>query len=251
MANAVASAPSKIKEVEIELQGHIYKVRENSNEYLALKMEFDPEKKYMFNLAEENIPREYPVMEVRDRKSYPLPHQKFKPFQNIVFTSQIIWNGSRTIIRYYDGCDSIFISKQPKEKEVVDQFIAQTKKRNFLDGSFGCNGDEKMLLLYMYICSWNAESPFRTKSANQIFIPVDKAKKASAEASKLDIMEKALLLAKEASETKMLIHAAYLGIPDTDYDSGNKLEPSEIRIEYRKAASRNPSEFIKSLAKSI
>ena len=36
-------------------------------------------------------------------------------------------------------------------------------------------------------------------------------------------MEEALKYAREAKDTKMLIHASYLGIPTMDYDSGNDL----------------------------
>lgn len=247
MADAsTKDAPVKDKFIEIELQGHKYKVKKGSNEEIYLTKEFDPDTKYMFELAVKNMPREHPIMEVVNRRTQPLPHQEFKPFQNLVYTSQIVWNGSRTVIRYYDGCSSIFVSEQPKEKDVVDQMIKQTRKRAFLEGKFGCFGDERMLLLYLYICSWNTESPFRTRTASEVFVPVDKMKKATAESKKLDLMEQAWKLAKEASETKMFIHAAYLGIPLKDYDSGNDLTPTEIRIEYRKRASANPDTFIES-----
>lgn len=246
MANAVITAPSKPKEVQVELLGHKYKVNEKSNEYNILTMEFDPGIKYMFNLAEKNMPRDYPIMEVTNKRATPAPHQEYKPFQNIVYTSQIVWNGSRAVIRYYDGCSTLFVQDQPREKDVIDQLIKQTKKRAFLEGKFGCHGDEKMLLIYLHICSWNAESPFRTRNANQIFVPVDKMKKVTAESGRLDLMEKAWKLAKEATETKMLIHAAYLGIPMKDYDSDNELTPEEIRLAYRKKASEKPDVFIES-----
>lgn len=246
MAHAVTSAPTKQKEVEVKMLGHTYKVIEKSNEYNALTMEFDPGIKYMFNLAEKNLPRENPIMEVNNKKVTPIPHQEFRPFQNIVYTSNIIWNNSRTVIRYYDGCDTLFVANQPKEKDVIDQMIKQTAKRRFLEGKFGCFGDERMLLLYMHICSWNTESPFRTRNANQIFVAVDKMKITTAESNKLDLMEKAWGFAKEASETKMLIHANFLGIPTMDYDSGNNLTEAEIRVAYRKEASRNPAAFIES-----
>ena len=115
-----------------------------------------------------------------------------------------------------------------------------------MEGKFGAFGDEKMLLRYLTICSWNGLSEFRTKSANAIFIPLDKSKQALVESSKLDQTETALQYAKEASETKMLIHAHFLGIATEDYDSGNELTPKEIRIEYRKRALRDSASFIES-----
>lgn len=241
MANATTLVAPKKDEL-VEIEGH--SVKKGSKEHIFLTTEFDADKKYMFELAEPNLERELPIIDVREKR--PLPHQKFKPYQNIVLTSQIVWNGSRVNIRYYDGCDSIFVSQQPKEKDVIDQFIKQTRVRAFLEGKFGANGDEKMLLRYMIICSWNGESEFRTRTANSIFKPLDKSRQALAEASRLDQIETALQYAKEASEPKMLIHSHYLGISKTDYDSGNDLTPKEIRTAYRQWAIKNSAEFIKS-----
>jgi len=212
--------------------------------YLA--MTFESTKKYMFELATQNMEREMPVIEVDGQRSRPIPTEKFKPYQNIVLTSQIIWKGQRRILRYYDGCTSIFADEQPKDKEEIDQFIKVTQPRAFLKGKFGAYGDEKMLLMYLNICSWNANSPFRTRAANAIFIATDTMKIASTESAKLDETERALELAKNASHTKMLIHAAYLGIPTEDYDSGNGLTPKEIRTKYRRFALQDATYFIDS-----
>lgn len=235
MADAIVLAPSKKKEEEKFLA---------EKEYLAL--EFEPHKKYMFELASPNPEREMPVIEVDGQKSRAIPTDKFKPYQNIVLTSQIIWKGQRRILRYYDGCSSIFADEQPKDKEEIDAFIKVTQPRAFLKGKFGAYGDEKMLLLYLSICSWNANSPFRTRSSNAIFIASDTVKIATAESAKLDETEKALQLAKDASKNKMLIHAAYLGIPTEDYDSGNELTDAEIRTKYRRRALQDSAHFIES-----
>ncbi len=252
MANAELTAPLKKdkrvaepkKEVKIGEGAIAETVFEDSNEHIALTQEFDIGKKYMFNLAEESPERDLPVLAIIGTKTTREPHQKFKPFQNIVFTSQIVWKGQRRMVRYYDGCDSIFVDKQPKEKDVIDQYIAQTKKRAFLEGKFGAYGDERMLLLYLNICSWNADSPFRTKTANTIFLSVNADKIATEESLKIDQIEKALEYAADASVSKMIIHANYLGIPTEDYDSGNQLTPKEIRAEYRKYALRDAKYFI-------
>lgn len=209
-----------------------------------LEQEFDPNKKYMFELAEENPVRQLPVIDMHTLR--PAPHKRFKPYQNIVMTSQIIWKGQRRGLRYYDGCDSIFIDEQPKDKDVIQQFINQTIRRQFIDGKFGCYGDERMLLLFIYSSSFNGKSEFRTRSADVIYVPVDAAKKASAGAEKLDLIEQALELSKKAPLSKMMIHADYLGIPLEDYDSGNPLEEKEIRTAYRLNASADAKNFIDS-----
>lgn len=231
-------APEKKQPAQPKEKFHLEK------EYL--EMEFDTNKKYMFELAVENLERELPVIGMIGQKARPEPHKRFKPYQNIVLTSQIIWKGQRRMIRYYDGCTTIFADEQPKEKDEINEFIAQTQRRHFNDGKFGCFGDERMLLLYLNICSWNANSPFRTRSADAIFVSVDNAKLASTEAMKLDQTERALQLAKEATFKKMMIHANYLEIPTEDYDSGNQLEEAEIRSKYRKFALRDSEKFLES-----
>lgn len=242
MANAVETAPLKKIEFVEEFEG--LKVKKDSNEHRALMQEFDATKKYVFQLAVENMENEKPVIDARTNR--PLPHKKFKPLQNLVMTSQIVWNNGRVGIRYYDGCESIFVSQQPKEKDVIDQLIQTTRKRNFLNGKMIVEGYEKQLLLYLSICSWNSDSMFRTTTSTPIFTPQNAEKMATVESDRLDKIEKAMALAREASDTKMRIHAAYLGIAMEDYDSGNELTDKEIRTEYRKAASKNPKEFIES-----
>ena len=242
MANALKEAPLKKEQEFVEIGGQ--KLVKDSNEYRALTQEFDPQKKYVFQLAAENMVTEKPVIDARTNR--PLPHKKYKPYQNLIMTSQIVWKNGRVGIRYYDGCESIFVSEQPKEKDVIDQLIQQTRRRNFLDGKLVIEGYEKMLLLYLNICSWNTDSIFRTSTANGIFTPQNADKIATVESERLDMIEEAMGYAREASTQKMLIHSAYLGIPTTDYDSGNDLTEKQIRTEYRKAASANPKLFIES-----
>ena len=115
-----------------------------------------------------------------------------------------------------------------------------------MDGKLVVEGYERMLLLYLNICSWNTDSTFRTNTANGIFTPQNADKIATVESERLDMIEEAMGYAREASTQKMLIHSAYLGIPTTDYDSGNDLTEKQIRTEYRKAASANPKLFIES-----
>lgn len=245
MADALTKeAPLTQKVKEVTLFG--VKVKEGTNEfkYLSQVDDYDTSKKYVFQLADVVAEREKPVIDART--SRPIPHRQFIPYRNLVLSSQIVWNGSRTHIRYYDGCETIFTTAQPKEKDVIDQLIQQSKRRHFQDGKLVVDGYEKMLLLFLNICSTNGESPFRVKAANGVFIPVNPDAIATVETEKMDNIEKALELAKEASEEKMRIHANYLGIATKDYDSGNDLSVKEIRATYRKYALAHAVDFIKS-----
>lgn len=258
MANApVLDAPLKKegpKKVIIEFNEGNEKenetVTEGSPEHLALTQEFNAKKKYMYELSDEVPDRDFPVILSSNagRTNIALKHRKHSPYRNIILSSQIIWNNQRRIVRYYDGCTTIFADKQPQDKETIQQLINQTNraKYKFLDGKFGALGYERMLLLFLNICSWNTYSPFRTPAADGIFKAVDQDIIANATMSKIDAMEEALKYAREATETKMLIHAAFLGIATTDWDSGNELTPNEIRAFYREEAARDPKGFIDS-----
>lgn len=236
-------ADASIKEAPTK-SGTPAKTKGPTTEELFLAQIFDPTKKYMFELAEENMPRQLPVIDFRTQK--PAPEKRFKPYRNLVMTSQIIWNGQRRGIRYYDGCDSIFIDEQPKEKESIEQFIAQTPRRAFIDGKFSVYGDERLLLLFLFASSFNQESPFRTRTASIVYKPSNSEKKATAESEKLDLSERALETAKKADLSKIMIHADYLGIPLKDFDSDNDLTELEIRTAYRREALRDPKNFLDS-----
>jgi hypothetical protein len=237
-------ANASTKEAPVNQTGAVQKTKTLSKEETFLALTFDPDIKYMFELAEPNMPRQLPVIDMHTKR--PAPEKAFKPYRNICYTSMIIWKGQRRGVRYYDGCDSIFVDEQPKDKDLIEQFIRQTPRRNFIDGKWGCNGYERMLLLYMYIASWNVESEFRTPSATVIYRPSNSAKKAAAEEEKLDLAEKALQAAKEAPYWKVLVHADYLGIPLKDFDSDNDRSEREVRTAYRREALREPKGFLES-----
>ena len=248
MADAT-TAPLKTAKADVVLtQREMEKQRLEKIADDFLKQEFDPEKRYMFELVQKVSERELPVMEVRGNRTLSIPQKKHKPFQNIVLTSQIIWKGQRRMLRYYDGCDTIFVDEQPKDKETIDQLIKQTNKDrlNFLDGTVGFLGYDKMLLMYLFACSWNQDSPFRTPTADTIFLCQNPDKVAEEEASFLDLQEEARDLAKKAPEQKMLMHSKFLGIPLTDWTSGNDLSILQIRTAYRKKALEMPQEFLAS-----
>lgn len=241
MAHAeTLTAPLKTELIDV--LGH--KVKKDSLEYDILTTEYDRNKKYVFTLASRTTPKRFPTFNMRTHR--PEPHKDFKPFQNLVMSSQIVWNGSRVNIRYYDGCESIFQSHQPKEKDVIDQLKQQTKRRNFLEGKLIVDGYDTLLLMYLNICSWNVESPFRTNTATGIFLPENSDRKADADTRRMDLMDEALALAKSADYNKMIMHSNYLGISMIDYHSGNAKTEKEIRVAYRDRALNDAANFISS-----
>ena len=90
MANALKEAPLKKEQEFVEISGQ--KLVKDSNEYRALTQKFDPQKKYVFQLAAENMVTEKPVIDARTNR--PLPHKKYKPYQNLIMTSQIVWKNA-------------------------------------------------------------------------------------------------------------------------------------------------------------
>ncbi|PWT75770.1 MAG: hypothetical protein C5B59_07920 [Bacteroidetes bacterium] len=209
----------------------------------ALSMTFDPNKNYLFELVQQTTERELPIIDFHTRR--PAPEMRHKPKVNLVFTSQVVWEGKRRMLRYYDGCTTIFADEQPKDKELIEQLIRNNKPREFLYGKFNCMGDEHFLLLYMFICSWNIESKFRTRTASGVYKCNNPDALAKAENAALDEIEEALSLAKHAAVPKMMIHGAYLGISDLD-DANNEKTEKAFRAEYRRKAIDKPAAFIES-----
>lgn len=248
MANAIKAPLKKEKEfIEIELGDTKELVEVGSLEHQVLTQEYDSEKKYMFEIAALNEQRDIPIIDLDSRRTVSTP--KYKPFgPNIILTSQIVWKKQRRQVRYYDGCTTIFADKQPQDKELMQELMKGTNKDrlHFVQGKFGAFGYERLLLLYLNIASWNDESPFRTNNASAVYRAVNAEKLATKESQQLDLQEKAFDTAKSASLTKMLIHAAYLGITTQDFDSGNERTELEIRTDYRKFALKHPVEFLDS-----
>ena len=148
------------------------------------------------------------------------------------------------LIRYYDGCTTLFVDDQPKEKEIIDQLVASTRELHFINGYLAIYGYESMLKTYMDWASYNAESKLRVPTIDPIYLLLDSDKQGKAQAKHLDQVDKAMELARTADESHMVIHAMFLNIPQMDEVTGNILSPEALRAKYRKEAMENPDNFI-------
>ncbi len=215
----------------------------------------DINNKSVYVLAEKNERRG----RVYDEMGMPRGEAEYKPRRNLLLRSSIVWprntkdpfsgkdrSAGRHLIRYYDGCTTLFVDDQPKDKETIDQLVANTREMVFLHGYLSVYGYETLLKNYMDWCSYNGDSPYKIPTTETIFILLDSEKASKVEEAQLELVEQAMELAKKATEKKMLVHARYLGIPFEDMKSGNHLSPTAIRTAYRKVAMDNPSGFIKS-----
>jgi hypothetical protein len=192
---------------------------------------------------------------VRTEPDYP-------PNRNLLIRSSIIWDGSpdpftidektgegkkrakgRHMIRYYDGCTTLFVDDQPKDKETIDNHMSNTRQLRFLNGLLPVYGYDMMLKAYMDMASWNGESKYRVSTVEVIYKLLNTEKEMQLEDDILDEVEEAMQNAKEASDKHMLIHAKFLGIPEIDYKSGNPLTIRSIRTLYRKEAKNHPKNF--------
>jgi hypothetical protein len=182
----------------------------------------------------------------------PIEIVEYKPYQNILLESAIIWDGSdgkpkgRRQIRYYDGCESIFVDEQPKDKETISAFQSATRQIHLQYGYVKVYGYETMLKYYMDICSYNANSPYRVPGAEAIFESVLTEKINEQIENELDVLDEAMSLAKSATDEKMVIHAKYLGISFYDDISGNEMPLKSVRINYRNYAKSQPKNFVDS-----
>lgn len=182
----------------------------------------------------------------------PIEVAEYKPYQNILLESAIIWDGSdgkpkgRRQIRYYDGCESIFVDEQPKDKDTISAFQSATRQIHLQYGYVKVYGYETMLKKYMDMCSYNASSPYRVPTAEAIFESVITEKINEQIENELDVLDEAMALSKNATDEKMVIHAKYLGIAFTDDISGNELPLKAVRINYRNYAKTKPKNFVDS-----
>lgn len=183
--------------------------------------------------------------------------QEFRPYNNILLRSSILWDGSedpfsgrkraagRQQIRYYDGCTTLFMDDQPKEKEIIDQLIASTEDISLMYGYCFVYGYDVMKKKYLDWCSFNEDSPYRIKTMIPKFKAVNTEKQSIEEGALLEMEDMARDLSKGASVKKMRVHARYLAIPFIDNVTLSPLSETAIRIEYRKYARTNPKHFVK------
>lgn len=210
--------------------------------------------RYAYVLAEKNEPRG----KVYDELGNPRGEIEYKPYMNVLMRSSIVWPGGkdpfsgkerakgRHQIRYYDGCTTLFIDDQPKEKDTLDALISSTRELTFDNGYLFIYGYDTMLKNYLDWASYNEDSPYRIPNSVAKFKNVNTEKQAEIEAALLEQEDKARDLSKNADVKKMRIHAKYLGIPLVDHITQAELSVTAIRTEYRKYAKANPNHFIKS-----
>ena len=213
----------------------------------------DINRRYAYVLAKKNERRG----KIYDENGNVRGEPPYQPQVNILFRSSIVWDGSIDPfsknprnkgvhqIRYYDGCTTLFVDDQPKEKD-IENFIAATRQANFDHGYYFVFGYETMLKLYMDWASYNEDSPYRKPSADIKWKTLDTEKQIMEEGSVFDLEDKAIEYAKTASLKKMKLHCRYLGVSLQDPVSSIELSEKALRIEYRKAAKADPKDFVKS-----
>lgn len=210
--------------------------------------------RYAYVLAVKNEPRG----RVYDEHGHKRNEIEYKPFMNVLLRSSIVWKGEKDPfsgkerksgkyqIRYYDGCTTLFVDDQPREKDTLDGLISATRELTFDHGYLFIYGYDTMLKMYMDWASYNEDSPYRIPNSVAKFKNVNTEKQMEVEAALLEIEDNARDLAKNADPKKMRIHAKYLGVPLVDHITQIPLSVTAIRTEYRKFAKANPKHFIKS-----
>jgi hypothetical protein len=206
----------------------------------------DMTRKYVYVLARKN---DELGMVFNGRTNKPIKEKLYPPYRNLLTTCFINWDGSdgkprgKRLLRYYDGCTTLFADEQPQDKDLIELYLKQTQPRRFLNGFLEIYGYERMLKKYMDMTGYNVESDFRTHVAPAIFILQDAESDSLITIDEMDLLDKALQYAKEATDTKMVIHSRYLGVAEYDLMSGNKLSMKALRANYRKFAKENAKLF--------
>lgn len=210
----------------------------SKTEVLELDQEINVDTRHCYVLAVKNEKRGMTYDEKNNlRKDLEYPKQR-----NVLLRSSVIWpKGTKDpftgkerahgkyLIRYYDGCSTLFVDDQPKERETIEQLVRSTKEQYFINGFWYVNDYDTMLKTYADWCSWNEHSLYRVPSIEPIFKLLDVETDSKIEAASIDEMEKALELAKKADKKKMLVHAKFLEVPTIHYITGQPLKEDSIR----------------------
>lgn len=207
--------------------------------------------RYAYVLSKKNEKRG----KVYDGNGNPRNSKEYKPYLNVLLKSSVVWPGGkdpfsgkerpagRYMIRYYDGCTTLFIDDQPREKDAIDALVHATREMIFANGYCFVYGYDTNLKLYMDWCSFNEDSPFRVPSVEIKFKNVNTEKNLLKEGALLELEDEARELAKGAPVKKMKSHCKYLGISVVDAVTSQPLSDEAVRIEYRKSAKANPKRF--------
>lgn len=195
---------------------------------------------------------------VYDADGNPIKDPEYPKRRNLLLRSSVNWPKDtkdpftgkdrpkgRYLIRYYDGCTTLFIDDQPKDPTIMEPLIAGTRELHFNNGFLYIDEYDTMLKTYCDWASWNEGSKFRNKRVDAIFKLLDTEEMRRKEAVSMDRIEEALMLAKNAPVKQMRVHAKYLEVAEIDSQTMRALSDDAIRTEYRKAAMHNPEEFIK------
>lgn len=207
--------------------------------------------RYAYVLAQKNEPRG----RVYDEHGNKRDEIEYKPSVNVLMRGSIVWDGKedpfsgkprkagKYQLRFYDGCTTLFVDDQPREKDTIDQLVSSTREITIAHGYLFIYGYDTMLKTYLDWVSYNGDSPYRIPNSVIVFKNVNTEKQAEIEADLLEQEDKARDLAKNADVNKMRIHAKYLGIAMVDHITQQPLSITAIRTEYRKFAKVNPTHF--------
>lgn len=195
---------------------------------------------------------------VYDADGRPLKDPEYPRARNLLTRSSINWRGEkdpfsgkdrpkgRYLLRFYDGCTTLFVDDQPKDPTILEPLMAGTRDLSFNNGYLSIDQYDTMLKTYCDWCSWNEVSPYRRTQVQPIFKLLDTEEMRREEAANMDKIMEAMVLAEKAPVKHMRVHARYLGVSEVDSQTMRALSDNAIRTEYRKAAMHDPSGFIKS-----
>lgn len=216
-------------------------------------------KRYVYFLINENKK----FNDTFDLKSgQPVPTPKYPPSVTIPNVSSIVWPGGKDpfgkdrpygkhLIRYYVGCTNLFVDEQPKEKEIIEQFMRnQFNQFQFTHGRCDVYAADSMRKMFMDLASFNIESDYRSTSVKAFYKPYDEVKEKKSQGDRLKKQREAMNLASTADDAQVEWHAKFLGIPFVDYDTQDVRSLEMIRIDYEQKAADNPEVFIDTFGKT-
>jgi hypothetical protein len=201
----------------------------------AKKVKKEPEF-YIFRLVKENKP-----MNPGDRI--------FPPLVSITNQDTVLFNyGTEDApdfrprkIRYLDGFKSIFVDEQ-EENGVIDN--TRNPEIKFQQGHLNVPSWNKCLIQFLKLNNQCEQQTNKLNQVNNLYRLLDFANNDESVVELGKKKDRAYDLARSATETDMIPHAKFLGIPFVHSSTGEEREIDAIREDYKAKALENPDKFL-------
>lgn len=215
--------------------------------------------KKITNMAEVAIPKKTKKRELKEgvysfilsNKIEPRAEGRppYQPIKELPAIAEVFDEEKQTtrMMRYVKGYPSLWVDEQMRMQGYDAGFAERNAwKPRFIDGHLQLTSPQQDLMITSMFLRDNFAGNAAARGVTPVF---DLVNKEVTFASKMDLFkaqQQAMAKAMEATYPECLPHATYLGIKESDTQTGQKKSPQQILTEYAEKAQADPSTFLKS-----